>query len=113
MFRHETCKLLFATALMLLSVTTMAAALLPAHYPGSFDNTGYLNSASLGQRILDMEGLRYKLSPLVSVHTLNKKRGTVLGLKKGTPIGITLDKNNIVTDIWILPKGYSVNLNAA
>ncbi|MDH5324195.1 MAG: hypothetical protein OEZ68_19980 [Gammaproteobacteria bacterium] len=91
---------------------------LPAYYPAQFPHSGKITEIE-SQNSIIINGLRYKLSAYVKVHTKESKYATLGALQAGQELGFktntrsqansTRDRGEI-TEMWVLPTG-SVKLH--
>ncbi|MEJ2114542.1 MAG: hypothetical protein P8X88_00405 [Gammaproteobacteria bacterium] len=83
---------------------------LPEFYPGSFENEGILQKIKNGGGTLIINATAYDIGGNAKVHALNNNFASVNTLRKDMELGFILNdaasKRKVITEIWILPKGY-------
>jgi hypothetical protein len=81
---------------------------LPDYYPEHFARKGIIQSIP-SSSALYIDGILFKLSTNVSVHSMATEFLTRNALNRGDEIGFSFSKttngNLVITEIWILPKG--------
>jgi len=77
---------------------------LPEYYPNHFQNEGVLQDIQRGKLIIN--ATFYRLVENVPVHTLDTIYGSHNNLHKDMDIAFHLVDGNVISEIWILPKGY-------
>ena len=83
---------------------------LPEYYPSRFDRTGVLQEFDRRHNRLVINATAYGYGSGLRVHTLRAASVSVHSLKVGSDLGFTFELNRrgqrIITQIWVLPKGY-------
>jgi len=81
---------------------------LPDYYPASFQNKGAIQGVE-GSDTLIVNGVRYRLSPNVRIHTLDTESAPRQTLAAGLEIAFALgaidQRGRTITEIWVLPAG--------
>ena len=94
--------------LLAMSSNCWSAGNLPGYYPESFQATGFLGNAAEGKSHIYIDGVNYKLSFLVRVHTPTKPRASLLDLKAGQAVGYSFKTDSsgkrTLQEIWVLPE---------
>ena len=98
-------KIILSLVLLILTTSTSwAANKLPEHYPDQFQNEGVLQDIKRGKLIINATA--YGHIDNVVVHTLKTNYGSLNNLHKDMEIAFQILYGNIISEIWILPKGY-------
>mgnify|MGYP006959943508 CR=1 FL=1 len=110
---YRKVKLIRTSLAMILCIVMSASfsARLPSHYPENFQYMDTLNRLDLNKATTVINGASFTLSSNLVVHTAGKQFAKLKELKTGQPVGVSYvksgDNNRMVTEIWILPSGYT------
>ncbi len=102
---------MFKTKVTLLFVLFISMASLcwsagnsPECYPKHFQNEGILQDIKQSELIINATA--YELVDNVIVHSLNTQYGSMNNLHKNMDIAFMLADGKLISEIWVLPKGY-------
>jgi len=95
---------LLIVLILSLSSICWSAGKLPEHYPNNFQNEGILQDMKRGKLIINATA--YQFIDNVAVHTLKTNYGSLNNLHKEMDVAFQLVDGNVISEIWILPKGY-------
>lgn len=85
---------------------------LPEYYPEYFDQWGTLNGVNTQDDFIVIDDISTPLASDLKIHTPATQFGTLHSLRQGMKVGITFRSGasrRMVSDIWVLPAGYSEN----
>lgn len=95
---------------MVIANSSVSASSLPEYYPSNFSFNGTLGRIDKHTGILVINDRSIKISARLRVYTTNTEYGTIHTLQTGQHVAIrTAQGNTLLTEIWVLPKGYKIN----
>ena len=81
---------------------------LPDYYPAAFQNKGAIQRVEGGETLI-INDVRYRLSPNVHIHTLDRefspRETLVSGLEIAFTVGSISQRGRTIAEIWVLPAG--------
>ena len=81
---------------------------LPDYFPASYQQTGVIHEIGVYDTLI-ISGLKYQLSSITKIHTVNTQFATPWSLKSGEEVGFSFTtdaaNNRSISEIWLLPNG--------
>ena len=104
MFKRIT--FLFVALFALCSAATAQG--LPSYYPKEgFQRVGTLDDLQLGRQVIVINDVAFTMSDNLIVHSLTSYSVPSSRLRIGSQVGYKFSRQGgLITEIWLLPKGY-------
>ncbi|MCU7798620.1 MAG: hypothetical protein KZQ70_00395 [gamma proteobacterium symbiont of Lucinoma myriamae] len=99
---------------MMMLSSAASAVKLPHYYSGHSSNVGIVNSIDSKNQLININGKKFSVADKVKVHTMIIKQASMSSVSSGMKIFFSIGKvkrnRYEVTEIWVLPKDYQLQM---